>query len=324
MANHPRKQQEPIKDHWDSATESESEEPPPEMTSSPETPTPASISSPFLRLPRELRLQIYLFAIYPLHTSHFNVPYSPWSPWGRNALTLVHTYPSCGALLATCRQIHWEILCLLDLKGIDLKAIRGRLKIIGDASCLDSEVLKGVLQCASQRRETCKGSRELIGSWSVKGKKNIQSHSSLHGILDASFPNDEAHDPRKTRTVELAIEDPPSGNWTGLEHDVPRFETWAATKSKKKDIKTRIHLLIRPSLLSERAATKWRAERPLDATKASSSKTTKGARLTRSEGAFIHLDEWERDWAAAQWRQTKHPVVLARSRRQQVSSRFDM
>lgn len=99
-----KKQDAPLKDNWDSDSSSST-------SSRPTSPAPekGGPTTGFLHLPRETRLEIYRLACLPLRTRHHFLHYDPANRWGRNALTLVHTYPSCGALVATCRVVRWEV-----------------------------------------------------------------------------------------------------------------------------------------------------------------------------------------------------------------------
>jgi hypothetical protein len=99
---------EAVKKSWDSDSDTESCS---SFSPQPSSPRPeyAEPTTGFLCLPREIRLEIYRLACLPLHTRHRYLRYDPASRWGKNALTLVHTYPENGALMATCRQVRWEI-----------------------------------------------------------------------------------------------------------------------------------------------------------------------------------------------------------------------
>ncbi|OAG05639.1 uncharacterized protein CC84DRAFT_1164115 [Paraphaeosphaeria sporulosa] len=294
----------PLKDNWDSSSSVSSSRP-----SSP-SPLPVDSESPtqtsFLQLPREIRLEIYTLACLPLHTRDHFLHYDPTNRWGRNMLTLVHTYPSCGALLATCKVVRWEVCSWLDLLGFDLG--RGSLRVVGDASCLDAAVFRGLMHCASRTLADCSMPKELVPAFNVAGAQNVRSHAELHGLLDGI-----AIDASGKRLVELAIYTPCLGwwdveyvpkeipYWAGLAHDVPRFDNWARTKSR--EVKTGLEVVIRPALLSECALGAWQRERPLEGNgeRVVGSKTKrrskgKEKKVSRSEGKLVEEEEWVGRW----------------------------
>ncbi|KAF1971760.1 hypothetical protein BU23DRAFT_569587 [Bimuria novae-zelandiae CBS 107.79] len=272
-----------VKENWDSDSEEEPEE----------QPEPAKLPLPlpgFLRLPRELRLEIYKRTCLPVRTKHRYLNYDPSHRWGRKALTIVHTYPSNGALLATCKQIHWELTALLFLRDASLE--RNSIRVIGNASCLDALVFKALLHCAAKNMGDCDCPRALTESFTGALPQSIISHAELHGLLD----NVGCVEGGK-KVVELVVEDPGPGPWpnpamdywTGLAHDVPRFNNWA--RSKGRELKIHLEVVIRPYVRSIIGLSQWRVERPL----ASLGKERKNeAKIPGNERpSWMSLEQWK-------------------------------
>lgn len=180
--------------------------------------------------------------------------------------------------------------------------------MIGDASCLDAAVFRGLMHCATRKLGGCDMPKGLVPGLSVAGAQKIRSHAELHGLLDGI-----AIDETGKRVVELAIEDPQPGwrngdcrtteidYWAGLAHDVPRFDNWARTKSR--EVKAGLEVVVRPAQLSEVALREWQAEKPLSGGEERTANSgikgkskVKEQKISRSEGELIETEEWVERW----------------------------